>query len=167
MSSPLARYCPGILNRIHPGCPAHWLGVVRASYTGFTHDIQPITSLIILVSMLEMIRGPAWCPYCLLRPGSPKPGCTLVKKRPARCHHSKGHLTFISHPYLTAPYSQPVIQWWCGPSKQGSFTPATWLVTQWRCGPSKQGSFMPAKGTPQSKGRTDDWVGCAHGLNKL
>ena len=25
-------------------------------------------------------------------------------------------------------------------------TPCTWLVIQWQCGPSKQGSFMPAKG---------------------
>ena len=42
MSSQLARYHLGILSRIHYECLACWLGVVLASYTGFTQDIQPI-----------------------------------------------------------------------------------------------------------------------------
>ena len=42
--------------------------------------------------------------------------------------------------------------------------PYTWLVVQWWCGPSKQGSFMPTKGLPQTKGTTGDPVSCARGL---
>ena len=42
--------------------------------------------------------------------------------------------------------------------------PCTWLVIQWRCGPSKQGSFMPANGSLQTKDATGDWIGCTYGL---
>ena len=41
--------------------------------------------------------------------------------------------------------------------------PYTWPVVQWRCGPSKQGSFTPTKGL-QTKGTTCDPVGHAYGL---
>ena len=42
------------------------------------------------------------------------------------------------------------------------FTPCTWLVVQWWRGPSKQGSFTPVKGLPlQTKGTTGDHVGHA------
>ena len=75
------------------------------------------------------------------------PGHTLVGKHPARHHYSIRHLAFISCPYLPAPCLWPVIQWQHGPSKQGSFT--------------------PTKGPPQTKGRTGDQVGHAHGLNRL
>ena len=43
-------------------------------------------------------------------------------------------------------------------------TPCIWLVVQWQCGPSRQGSFTPAKGLLQTKGTIDDQNGHAHGL---
>ena len=42
--------------------------------------------------------------------------------------------------------------------------PCTWTVVLWWCGLSKQGSFTPVKGPPQTKGTTGDPVGCACGL---
>ena len=42
--------------------------------------------------------------------------------------------------------------------------PCTWMVIQWWRGPSKQGSFMPTKGPLQTKGTTGDLVIHAHGL---
>ena len=39
-----------------------------------------------------------------------------------------------------------------------------WLVIQWQCGPSKQGSFMPAKGPMQTKDTIGDQIGHAHSL---
>ena len=42
--------------------------------------------------------------------------------------------------------------------------PCTWMVIQWWRGPSKQGSFMPTKDPLQTKGTTGDLVIHAHGL---
>ena len=43
-------------------------------------------------------------------------------------------------------------------------TPCTWPVVKWWCGLSKQGSFTPAKGLPQTTGKTGDWISHACGL---
>ena len=87
MSSPLARYCPSILNRIHPGCLA-------CNYPHYPGVHLPNTP--------KMIRHPAWCPCCFLRPGSPTPGCTLVKKHPARCPYGVEHLEHVHLPSSSA-----------------------------------------------------------------
>ena len=123
----------------------------------------------IWASSPEMTRGPAWCPCCLLHPGSPTPGCTLVKKHPTRCHYGSRapclHLLSLSAHTMFMARSWPMAGV-AHPSRAASRPPNGRSSNGWR-GPSKQGSFTPAKGPPQSKGRTGDRVGHARGLNRL
>ena len=91
----MAKYHPGILNRIHCRCLAH----------NYPHHPGVHT-----LSMPEMIRGPAWCPYCLRYLGSPTPGRALVKKCPAGCAYSIGYLALISHPQLPVALTMALCQ---------------------------------------------------------
>ena len=129
------KLCPGsphwdapwmLTNR--PGC----LGILMEDLPWM--DVQPITNLIIQASLPMMTRGPAWCPCCLLHPGSPTPGHTLVKKHTSGCRFGIWHLAFI---FLSL-------------SARAIFSVVVHSVQR---GPSKQGSFMPAKDPLQFKGR--------------
>ena len=57
----------------------------------------------------------------------------------------------------------PVIEY-CGGQIMVLPTPHIWPAVQWWHGPSKQGSFTPAKGLQQTKGTTGDQVSHACGL---
>ena len=88
-------------------------------------NIQPVTSLIIRASLPEMTRVLLGACDCLLCPGSPTPGCTLVKKHPAGHRLGIQHLAFIFLS-LSARHVHGQSSTWCGmahPSRAASRPP--------------------------------------------
>ena len=98
-------------------------------------DVQPVTSLIIRASMPEMTRVLIGAHIAFYVQGIQRLDTPWSKSVQLDIVLVHGTLLSSSCPYLTTPFSQPVI----------------YLVQH---GPSKQGSFIPAKGPPQFKGRT-------------
>ena len=97
--------------------------------------VQPITSLVIWVSLPKMTRVLLGARVANYVQGVQHLDAPWLKSIQPDAILAYSTLPSSSRPYLPAPCSQPVVH----------------LVGR---GPSKQGSFMPAKGLPQFKGRT-------------
>ena len=88
-------------------------------------DVQPVTSLIIWVSMPEMTRVLLGACIVFYVQGVQHLDAPWSKSVQPDAVSVYSTLSSSSHPYLPTPCSQPVVHLaWHGPSNQGSFTPA-------------------------------------------